>query len=465
MRQSPSALPWLLAATIALSVGCKDKENTFSSVPESYAQKTIEPKAGEELNYEPVPVGSPLRETVRLRFAIYFLPTSKRDPQGVLRRLIKSRYTFLSLSEDEDSGVVPFAVVHSPNISEFYPPDVAALEYIGRGLNSKDIAAVQTTQEALLVDISLLQKDGATQHREVMKLMAELATKTGGILWDESTRELYSQDAWVARYADWDLDSQEIWSLFTIHSYRDGELFRLLTLGLEKFGLPEIAVRDVSSGDAVGMSSLINLVVQTLRSGATVDEHGVLSVDTLSVPGSWKILDGGLGTANVTLAIGTRLEGDADNQLWEIVFPDGPDSEAQIRQQALLQQLFGATDELVQGKHDDELELASSRGLAKLATLKTEFQRDWPVGDTLLVKGPFETDEGGNEWMWIEVVSWKGNVLKGILQNKPFLVRELKAGARVESKFELLFDYRRHHADGTISGNETGAILSQQQQK
>lgn len=451
---------------IVLSLGCKEKDKTSASpVAEPYAQKTIETKSEPELKHESVPPGSPLAESVRLRFGIYFVPTSKDVPGEVFKRLVRSSYKFLSFSVDQESGIVPFAVAKSPNISDFAPPSLETLKYTGHGLTSEDETSVQESREVFLVNFSLSSIEPSTHHREAMKLMAALAKKTGGLLWDESTGQLFSQSEWANRYKDWDLESTESWLLYTISSYKDGELRRMVTLGLEKFGLPDITVRGVSDGDTVGMAGLINLVIQTLRDGAKVDEDGLLSVDTNAVVGSWKILDGGKGSAKVTLAVGKRLEGDADNRLWEIVFPGGPDSELQTRQQAFLQNLFGATDEIVQSVHDEELEAASQRGLAKLAAMKDEFQKNWPVGDTLLVKSPFETDEGGKEWMWIEVVSWKDDEIKGILQNEPFSVTGLKAGARVESRFDLLFDYTREHADGTITGNGTGAIIGKRQQQ
>ncbi len=452
-----------IAATLSL-VGCKGTDNTGSSpVVEPNAQEVVVPVANAKLDYKPVPAGTALADTVRVRFAIYFLPTPTIRPEKEFKRLVRSRYSFLSLAPERESGTTPFAVVGAPDMSEFAPPTVETLKYIGRGLSPEDRTAVQASQEAWLVDFSLSQTEAASQHREVMKLMAELAKKTGGLLWDESTRQLFSHTTWADRYADWDLNSPKSWSLYTIHSYQDGELQRVVSLGLEKFGLPDIAVRDVSRGDTVGMTGLINLVAQTLRSGAKVDEDGVLVVDTKIAPDTWELLEGGKGTAKVILAVGERLEGDADNRLWEIVFPGGPESETQSRQQAFLHELFGATDEIVHSVHDEELKAASRLGLVELGAMKEEFQTKWPVGDTLLVKSPFDTDDGGTEWMWIEVVSWQGEEIKGILQNEPFSISDLKAGARVESRFDLLFDYIRHHADGTTTGNGTGVVLSKRE--
>jgi len=65
--------------------------------------------------------------------------------------------------------------------------------------------------------------------------------------------------------------------------------------------------------------------------------------------------------------------------------------------------------------------------------------------------------------MWVEVVRWKGRTIRGILDNDPFEVTTLKAGAKVEVKEGSLFDYLLYKPDGTQEGNETGRLLQRQQ--
>lgn len=51
---------------------------------------------------------------------------------------------------------------------------------------------------------------------------------------------------------------------------------------------------------------------------------------------------------------------------------------------------------------------------------------------------------------------------RGILQNDPAEVPDLKAGARVVVEESSVFDYLHVLADGTRQGNTTAAILSRQ---
>ena len=92
-------------------------------------------------------------------------------------------------------------------------------------------------------------------------------------------------------------------------------------------------------------------------------------------------------------------------------------------------------------------------------------RKGFAPGERLLLKAPFKTDDGGNEWMWVEVVTWKGDLVNGILQNDPYEVTGLSAGARVEFRASDAFDYIHYHPDGREEGNTTGAILRRRESK
>ena len=91
--------------------------------------------------------------------------------------------------------------------------------------------------------------------------------------------------------------------------------------------------------------------------------------------------------------------------------------------------------------------------------LRKQFAEGLEPGEYILVKAPFKTPEGGNEWMWIEVTEWSGNNIRGVLNNEPFYVPSLHSGQIVEIRQEDVFDYIRRHPDGTQEGNETGEII------
>jgi uncharacterized protein YegJ (DUF2314 family) len=65
--------------------------------------------------------------------------------------------------------------------------------------------------------------------------------------------------------------------------------------------------------------------------------------------------------------------------------------------------------------------------------------------------------------MWVEVIRWEGKKITGLLDNDPFEIPTLKAGARVVVEEDTLFDYILTRPGGATEGNETGAIIEKQQ--
>jgi uncharacterized protein YegJ (DUF2314 family) len=157
-------------------------------------------------------------------------------------------------------------------------------------------------------------------------------------------------------------------------------------------------------------------------------------------------------------------EGDPRNRLIELTFDGFRGVSFLERQNAAIAQFFGGEDHVTPAKHDAELLAARDRARAQLPALAEKFRKGLPVGDHMLVKAPFRTTKGGDEWMWVEVLSWQGNDIGGILENKPDDVPELKAGAKVHVQQSELFDYLYVHADRKTEGNETGAILERREQ-
>src|SRR5262249_32945554 len=123
-------------------------------------------------------------------------------------------------------------------------------------------------------------------------------------------------------------------------------------------------------------------------------------------------------------------------------------------------EIWGTTDSVVRLRHDSELEAVSARARKRvLEVLKPRFANGKQETEKLLVKIPFRTPNGGNEWMWMMVLRWEGTTVKGILANDGIDLPHLKAGTRVEADESKIFDYILERADGSREGNETAPLL------
>jgi uncharacterized protein YegJ (DUF2314 family) len=92
-------------------------------------------------------------------------------------------------------------------------------------------------------------------------------------------------------------------------------------------------------------------------------------------------------------------------------------------------------------------------------TVREAFTKGLPRGDSLSVKAPWPTRDGGVEYMWVSVERWEGERLIGTLANEPWEVEGVRKGDRVSVAVDDVFDYLWRHADGTREGNTTAPFL------
>ena len=108
---------------------------------------------------------------------------------------------------------------------------------------------------------------------------------------------------------------------------------------------------------------------------------------------------------------------------------------------------------------------ASRKAREKLPALREQFNKKMQPGEYIQVKVPFPAPGGGNEYMWVEVSSWNGDKIKGLLRNEPVNIPTLHGGQMVAVSEAKVFDYIHTRPDGTQEGNETSKIIQAQEQQ
>jgi uncharacterized protein YegJ (DUF2314 family) len=366
----------------------------------------------------------------------------------------------------------PQACVFAPPLDSFQPPTEEQLGVFGRGLSPAQTKAAAASKGVLVMTWFLDDDPHRARLREAQKLAGEVADQNGGFIWDEVTRELYTRDEWKKDRIDgWQGDVPDVRRHITIHYYATGDgRHRAITLGMGKFGLPDLVVQDAPKEQGGPIGVLIDATAQALLEGASLAAGGELALDFTAIhhAGARKAyLDLTKADAKrrgkVVLAPADSEEGDPDNRIVELRFPGYPGNEDPERQSAALESFFGApaADHVVgAAAGDPELAAVTRRVQAKLPSLATAFRNGLPRGESLSVKAPFATDDGSVEWMWVGVAEFTRDTVRGNLESTPESVKSLHDGSRVEVKQKDIADYVWFKADGSRKeGGESADIL------
>jgi uncharacterized protein YegJ (DUF2314 family) len=422
----------------------------------------------------PVPAGSLLAPTFRFEFAIY----TERAPKPSVRSEVMAAARDAGFDVARERRVLQTTApkktevyFEQPAIADYAAPPLEVLEVAGDGLSDdekKRLAACSAVAVFAVIGPSARARE---DYRHALELALGLAKKLGGFLWDQETGEAFTTETWKERLTGWHEGVPDVTSHVALHQYKEREsdqLLRLVSRGMVKLGLPDVSVNGVAAPHAPPMANAVNVALQQLVEAHSLPTAGQLrlSLDELqhrTVREEYlkDLKNNAKRRVDVSLVESERHPDDADNRLLELGFP-GDVLELHVRHSAMTDALFGSEDSLVHVTHDQELMEASRRARAKAFTYRERFAKGAPEGESLSVKVPFRTPSGGDEWMWVVVLTWKGNVITGILDNDPFEIPTLKSGARVEVQADQIFDYTLQRQDGSVEGNTTGALIEKQ---
>ena len=406
-------------------------------------------------------------------YCIYFLEKPDAIADNEIRTLVSSLlpgYRLVdSLSTESDKNEYIIEWFRDPKI-EYPAPDLDYLQHSGHNLTIEEMNQLQTPFSAVLITFSGTYKNVIADHISINHLISSLLQEKSAIVTDYTTYESFNSKSWSeVRVSNFNEANQDVTSQFTIHLYRDNEFCRAMTLGLGIFCLPDISIQGISCNNQRSYGSLINLISQTWIEKPVIRVDTTLLIDITTLKNDsvkTRLLNSleqdAFKKALISLSFVEPQEGDAYNSQFEIVFNDNNYSSKQEHQQALIAKIFGASDQIEYINHDERILQASQRAKEKLPDLKNMFDRGLEPGYSILLKAPFETDDGGREWMWVEVTEWTDNTIKGILQNDPFEISNLSAGAIVGANPNDIFDYMLYFPDGSTEGNETGKIISEE---
>lgn len=276
----------------------------------------------------------------------------------------------------------------------------------------------------------------------------------------------------------------------------DTGLLWITTKGMDRFGLPEMEIKDVPPGLAASLVPVVNALGQRLVEGAMAhtlengEKNGYERLTSLPMKAEVNLTLDDVrrayarseaeveqmeaedaeeaveipGTALVRLQpIGGHRQQPPLLRLvppLEVANTTDEDEEPGAWLYGVVDNLFGEDPELATAESDDpELEEAHQRAVAELPLIRSRFQAGFHSGEVLHIKHGFETPADSHEYMWIAVTNWRDGRIRGRLTNEPQHRRDLRAGQNVEIDEDEVYDWLIVHSDGRTEGAYTNQVL------
>lgn len=347
------------------------------------------------------------------------------------------------------------------------PPDTNFTDRFGRSLSLDEKIKLSEAKSVIYITIKGSKDLVYEKQLRISKSIYDFTQQKNIIIADFNSTEWFNPTSWKKQRIDnFEEPNTNVVDQISIHVYRDDELCRAISMGLNKFCLPEISIKGFTCSHSYSYVSLINAVAQTLSEHPFINEDSTLKVSLNKIQN--EIARGNLDNstfknakrvAKIKLKKVEPEQGDNLSTQFALKFDNVKYSSPQEEQEFTISSLFGSEDAIQYINHDDLLLKTSQKAKERMPELREMFNEGLGAGYAILVKAPFKTDNGGNEWMWVEVTKWANDSMTGILQNDPFEIKGLKSGAVVNIKESELFDYMLYKPDGTYEGNETGKLI------
>jgi len=262
-------------------------------------------------------------QDIMYRTIVYFYPSSDVINEKTLEKYKREIERLNISTKNTDKTSISMQLV-----SDAQAPDTEYLSYYGRGITKKQAEDLQGTKLALVIDSSYSMDMKVNGLKLSNQIAYDIAKSFDGALWDNETRELFDPVAWEnKRLSAWEHDTPIIDKHIVIHAYKNNEYVRAITLGMAKFGMPDIVVNDFSWSLNRPIESLIVLASQSIVEGSRLSKNSSIeiNIDSLAETNYKKALKSSLidnANSEVDVLIGDAQweEGDPDNYLIEILF-------------------------------------------------------------------------------------------------------------------------------------------------
>lgn len=423
---------WIVIVAVLITPGC-------SRCGEDGAVETAAVAGGER-----APVQSAAPDRGRFDLGLVWAGTPPRDPIDAFRE------TCAAIPIVEELPAEPTGIAAVARVPEDYAaPDMETLAYFGRGLTEERALAIQRAPIGLVIAMESTPARACEAAQALTTCAGAIAAATGALVWDETTRLMYSADAWRdGPVRDWDDGVPSMAAQTTVHAVptESGGL-RAVSLGMHKFARSDIVIARFEEHHWDGVGRLLTWLGQTMIEGAEPGSEIALDATSIRDPQARDAIAAST-RATIQLRPAPGEPGDPENRLLEPVFPGGDGAPLLARQAELLRTLF-TPREISHVDEGADLERLAQEARGELRAMRDRFVAGLPAAHHLHVAAVFPV----GEIMWVDVTAWPApDRLVGRLLNEPQQSPTLHSGATVEIAIEDVMDYMLLAPEGRIAG-------------
>jgi uncharacterized protein YegJ (DUF2314 family) len=422
----------------------------------------------------------PLPASHQLSFVVYFRPQGRSLPTGRELRSVARRWLDRHAPQEWRAPLRKVVAgkllqIHVGTKKSFPPPSLHRLEHAKTGTEELQRLKAATHIAVISVD----DHPGRPPYPGLWSAIATsraVADTLSGVILDPALAHVLPVSSHAERLpVDMRLRITE--HIVISYSVDERGLGWMTTEGMSKFGLPELQIKEYPPDLSQDLGAVINglgqhlLSVLASQAGSKHPSNELqlgpevrLALKELAAAGERPPLPRTKDARGWTTVRLRHEPGQADETPFLTLTPPRDfEGEHGVWLHSLSTDLFGGEDpKHIRNISSDSPAMIAARDRAAkaLPAVKRRFQAGLRPGETLTVKHGFPTRNGGHEYMWIVVNTWKGSLLTGQLANDPQLRTDLRPGQKIYLYDSDVIDWMLSFPDGRTEGNFTGAVAT-----
>jgi uncharacterized protein YegJ (DUF2314 family) len=345
-------------------------------------------------------------------------------------------------------------------------PPRDSMDTVAPGLTPSERDKVQSNPTSVMVRVQGAITPEQVPARAAFAAAAVLADALGGFVYDEVSRRIetahdFGHHTITAKLGEPAFAPKQI--VVQFYRQEDGTA-RLLTLGMQRYGSPDLALRGANMASGASLTSILNAAASQIAHGNNDPTIKITLDDVARVmrqtPAELNPSPASAKPVELDITSPERIEGDPDNELAELAPKGGASREGW---DAVLTNLFGAPPSVEVPLNDKELDEVSKKARRDLPDAIKRFQNGY---GELFVKGPFvipseaRVDRGvTSELLWVAASSCDDHGCTGVLTNEPTHATNLAAGRITSIRRSEIADWMLQSRDGGTLGGESIKVL------